>query len=461
MASFEWPSLAGGSGTVTSVGLADGSTVPIYTISGSPVTGGGTLTFTLANESANTIFSGPSSGGAAQPGFRVLVNADFPSELSPSITGLNLSGLTTSTALVADASKNIASSVTTLDELAFVHGVTSAIQTQLNGKQVTGNYITALTGDGTASGPGSAALTLATVNGNVGSFGSATSVGTFTVNAKGLITAAGSSSIQITESQVTNLTADLAAKQSTTLTSAHILVGNISNVATDVAVTGDISLTNSGVTAYSGTVPLNKGGTGQTTKAPAFDALQPMTTAGDLIIGGASGTGTRLAVGSTGTQLTVVSGSPAWVAKPASELWYTGANGYGSTTSNTVRRWTTAQVSTGSDITYNSSATNGDSFTINTAGVYAVTYGDQFTLGNVYFGITKNPTAGNKTTGISAIGYPTVLGIIRTPVSTNCPSSVTVISIFAVNDVICAQTDSSTDAVGGGTGDQIRITRIS
>lgn len=54
-----------------------------------------------------------------------------------------------------------------------------------NGKQAAGNYITALTGDGTASGPGSSAFTLATVNSNVGSFTNAN----VTVNAKGLITA--------------------------------------------------------------------------------------------------------------------------------------------------------------------------------------------------------------------------------------------------------------------------------
>lgn len=55
--------------------------------------------------------------------------------------------------------------------------------------------ITALTGDGTATGPGSVALTLATVNSNVGSFGSATQSGTFTVNGKGLITAAANATI--------------------------------------------------------------------------------------------------------------------------------------------------------------------------------------------------------------------------------------------------------------------------
>lgn len=67
--------------------------------------------------------------------------------------------------------------------------------TDLAGKQATGNYITALTGDGTATGPGSVALTLATVNGNVGSFGGASSVPSVTVNAKGLVTAASATAV--------------------------------------------------------------------------------------------------------------------------------------------------------------------------------------------------------------------------------------------------------------------------
>ena len=58
-----------------------------------------------------------------------------------------------------------------------------------NNKQPAGNYITALTGDGTATGPGSAVFTLATVNSNIGTFGSSTAIPSFTVNAKGLITA--------------------------------------------------------------------------------------------------------------------------------------------------------------------------------------------------------------------------------------------------------------------------------
>ena len=77
-----------------------------------------------------------------------------------------------------------------------------------------GGGITQLTGDGTAGpGAGSQPFTLTTVNANVGSFGDAAHVADFTVNGKGLITVAGSIPIQIAESQVTNLTTDLANKQ--------------------------------------------------------------------------------------------------------------------------------------------------------------------------------------------------------------------------------------------------------
>ena len=62
-----------------------------------------------------------------------------------------------------------------------------------------------------------------------------------------------------------------------------------------------------------GTIAIANGGTGQTTKAAAFNALSPMTTAGDIIYGGTSGTGTRLGIGTSGQVLTVnVGGNPSW-----------------------------------------------------------------------------------------------------------------------------------------------------
>lgn len=59
---------------------------------------------------------------------------------------------------------------------------------------------------------GSSILTLATVNANVGSFGSNTKVTALTVNAKGLVTAASEIAIQLPQSQVTDLTTDLGLK---------------------------------------------------------------------------------------------------------------------------------------------------------------------------------------------------------------------------------------------------------
>lgn len=282
----------GPTGTVTSVALADGSSTPIYTISGSPVTSSGTLTFTLNTEAANVVFAGPTSGGAAQPTFRGLVAADLPAgtgtvtsvsvvtanglagtvatatttpaiTLSTTVTGIlqgngtaisaattgNLTDagtdgivVTGGTGAVLGSGTSIAQHVAdtthngylssvdwntfnnkqsalTLGNLTDVGtdgititGGTGAVvgtgtsisqhvaDTTHNGylsstdwntfNSSSGAAITSLTGDATATGPGAAALTLATVNGNVGSFGSSTSIPSFTVNAKGLITAA-------------------------------------------------------------------------------------------------------------------------------------------------------------------------------------------------------------------------------------------------------------------------------
>jgi hypothetical protein len=66
---------ASGTGSVTSVAL---SLPNLFTVAGSPVTISGTLSASLATQTANTLWAGPSTGTAAAPAFRALVAGDLP-----------------------------------------------------------------------------------------------------------------------------------------------------------------------------------------------------------------------------------------------------------------------------------------------------------------------------------------------------------------------------------------------
>ncbi len=162
--------------------------------------------------------------------------------------------------------------------------------TTFNNKQASGNYITALTGDGTASGPGSAALTFATVNSNVGTFGSATQSPQFTVNGKGLVTAVSNITITpaassitggqaLTKTDDTNVTLTLGGTPSTALLQATSLT-----------------------LGWTGSLATTRGGTGLTSY-----------TTGDLIYASGANTLANRAIGSTGNVLSVVGGVPTWV----------------------------------------------------------------------------------------------------------------------------------------------------
>lgn len=147
-------------------------------------------------------------------------------------------------------------------------------------KQPTGNYITALTGDVTASGPGSVAATLATVNSNVGTFGSATQVAQVTVNGKGLTTAASNVTITPAATSITGA-GDLTKTDDTNVT---LTLGGTP--------TGSLLKSTSITAGWTGTLAATRGGTGTGT-----------TTVGDILVGTGSNTWTKLAHGTTAQRL--------------------------------------------------------------------------------------------------------------------------------------------------------------
>lgn len=285
-----------------------------------------------------------------------------------------------------------------------------------NSKQAADNYITALTGDATASGPGSAALTLATVNANTGNFGSSTAIPTLTLNAKGLVVAASTNTINAPAGQLTGNTLASGVTLSSLTSVGTLTVGawNANTIGVAYGGTGLTSGTSGGVIGYTasgtlassialatngivlgggagatptslttnsstvaalisggtntapswGTLAIGGGGTGQTTKAAAFDALSPMTTGGDLIYGGASGTGTRLANGSSGQVLTSAgtTAAPVWQTAPVPTM--VGCSYTGSATSI---NGTPAKVTFSTSVFDTHSAYSSGTFTVPTA----------------------------------------------------------------------------------------------
>lgn len=155
-----------GNGSVTSVGLDAPS---IFTVSNSPVTSSGTLTFALNTQNANLVFAGPATGAASAPTFRALVSDDIPS--------LGASKITSGTLAVARGGTGIASYTTGN----YIRASGSTTLEQRTPAQVrsdigagTGNgTVTSVSGTGTVSG--------ITLTGTVTSTGSLTLGGTLTV----------------------------------------------------------------------------------------------------------------------------------------------------------------------------------------------------------------------------------------------------------------------------------------
>jgi hypothetical protein len=230
------------------------------TVTNSPVTTSGTLTGTLTTQSVNTLFAGPSSGAAAAPTFRALTTADIP-------------------ALSYVSSVGATAPITTTGGLTPTIGVTSAALNKTNDTNVTL----------TLSGSPSTALLAATTmdlgwTGQLAVSRGGTGAALTTAN----FVFAGPSS------------GSPAAPTFRALTTADIPTLNQNTTGTASNVTGIVAIAN--------------GGTGQSTASAGFNALSPVTSTGDLIVGNGTNSATRLAIGSNTYVLTSNGTTATWTA---------------------------------------------------------------------------------------------------------------------------------------------------
>ena len=148
-------------GTVTSVAASGGTGI---SISGSPITTSGTLTITNTAPDqvvALTASTGISVSGT-YPNFTITNTSPSSGGTVTSVAALTLGTVGT------DLSSTVANSTTTpvitlnvpTASAANRGALSAADWTTFDNKQIAGNYITSLTGEATASGPGAAAITL-------------------------------------------------------------------------------------------------------------------------------------------------------------------------------------------------------------------------------------------------------------------------------------------------------------
>ena len=128
------------------------------------------------------------------------------------------------------------------------------------------------------------------------------------------------------------------------------------------------------------------------------------------------------------------------LSNPTSEVAVSGGNGNGST-NNKIRRFSTIDKNIGSDITYADSASLGNTFTINTNGVYAISYLDDWSGGPTTVGISVNTSAIN--TDIRSVTYAQGKRASQLVATAGQPQEAFWTGNLTAGDVVRAHNDSS------------------
>jgi hypothetical protein len=280
--------------TGTSPVASSGGTTPAISLA----SGYGDTQNPYASKTANFVLAAP-NGSAGAPTFRAVVAADIPT-LNQNTTGT--SSNVTGTVAIANGGTGATSAATALSNLGAYPASNPSGYTSNAGT------VTSVGGTGTVNG--------ISLSGTVTSSGNLTLGGTLS-NVSLATQVTGTLPIANGGTGATTRQNAMDALAGST-TSGQYLRGNGTDVVMSAIQAADVPTLNQNTTGtaanVTGTVAIANGGTGQTTKAPAFNALSPITATGDLIIGNGSNSAARLAIGTNGQVLTSNGTTATWAA---------------------------------------------------------------------------------------------------------------------------------------------------